>query len=240
MSVLIDGIVHGARLVLTADPDVVGIVALTLEVSVVSVVLSLLLGTPLGIWLSFASGRLRNLLLALVNTGMAAPPVTVGLLVFVLLSRNGPLGAFDLLYTPAAIVIAQTLIGLPVVAGLVYAALSQVPADIALQALGLGASKLDALKLVVREARLGAVAALVAVFGAIISEVGAVMMVGGNIRGETRTLTTAIVTETRMGNFALAFALAIILFLLSFLANLVFTRLQRTGEEVSWWYRSWK
>lgn len=240
MNALVEGLARGVGLVLSFDREVAAIVSLTLQVAAVSVALSVVLGAPLGAWLAFAGGRARNVALALVNTGMGAPPVVVGLLVFVLLSRNGPLGSLELLYTPAAIAVAQTLIGIPVVAGLVYAALSQVAPEVALQALGLGGTRLRALALVAREARLGTLAALIAVFGAVISEVGAVMIVGGNIRGATRTLTTAIVTETRVGNFALAFALAFILFALSLAANAAFTRLQRGKEVPSWWTRSWR
>lgn len=232
--------IDALRLLTALDAEVIEIVLLTLKVSLSAVFISLLLGIPLGMYLTFSTSKLRRFVLSLVNTGMGAPPVVVGLIVFLFLSRSGPLGELDLLYTPTAMVIAEVLLGLPVVAGLSYSALSSVPSELVLQALGLGATRWQAVYVVLRESRLGMLAALMAGFGAIISEVGAVLMVGGNIRHQTRVLTTSIVLETRMGNFSMAIALAVILFLITFLANYVFTSIQARGEGQNWLSRSWR
>lgn len=240
MSFISEGFVKGIELILSLDRDVTTIVFLTLQVALTSVFLSLVVGMPLGLWLSVTSSRAKRPLLALVNTGMGAPPVAVGLLTLLFLSREGPLGGFNLIYTPQAIVIAETLLGIPVVAGLTFSAVSQIPKEIALQALGLGATKLQVIYVMAREARLGTLAAVMAAFGAVISEVGAAMMVGGNIKGQTRILTTAIVTETRTGNFDLAIALGLILFLITLTVNVLLTHLQKKGEGESWLIRTWR
>ena len=158
---------------------------------------------------------------------MALPPVTAGLFVAILLWRSGPLGSLRLIYTPAAIVIAQMVIAAPVVTGLTTAALQALDPRLRLQLLGLGASRLQVVWQLWREARLPLLAALMAGFGSVISEVGASMMVGGNIRGQTRVLTTAIVLETGKGEFARAIALAILLLFLTFLVNWALTWTQQ-------------
>lgn len=240
MSFIVEGFIKGINLILNLKPDVTEIVILTLEVALASVLLSLLFGIPFGLWLSITSSRIKGFVLTLVNTGMGAPPVVVGLLTFLFISREGPLGDLNLIYTPQAIVIAETLLGIPVVAGLTYSAVSQVQGEVALQAMGLGASKLQVIYILAREARLGTLAALMAAFGAVISEVGAAMMVGGNIKGQTRVLTTAIVTETRTGKFDLAIALGLILFLITLAVNMALTYLQEKGEGESWLLRTWR
>jgi tungstate transport system permease protein len=202
-------------------------VLLSLRVSGVAVLLGLAMGLPVGIAVGVGRFRGRGLVVALIYTGFALPPVVVGLFVYMLLSRSGPAGALDLLFTPTAMIIAQALLAAPYVAGISLAAVQAVPSEVRLQALALGASPLRALLTHVREARLGLVAAVIAGFGAIISEVGAVMMVGGNIAGETRVMTTAIVLETRRGNFASAMALGLVLLAVAFAINAVLTRLQQ-------------
>jgi tungstate transport system permease protein len=169
---------------------------------------------------------------SLINTGMAAPPVVVGLLVALFLTRNGPFGELRLLYSTWAMVIAQVIIALPIVMGLSLAALQQLDLGLRQQVAALGASRLQAFFLHLREIRVALLAAVMAAFGAVISEVGAVMMVGGNIAGQTQVLTGAIVQETRMGNFASAIALAIILVSLAFTANVVLTMVQQQGRRV--------
>jgi tungstate transport system permease protein len=169
-------------------------------------------------------------MLSLINTGMALPPVVVGLWVSIFLWRSGPLGDLRLIYTPTAIIIAQTIIAAPVVTGLTVAALQQVNPKLQLQLLGLGASRLQMVLALWREARLPLLAALMAGFGSVISEVGASMMVGGNIRHQTRVLTTATVLETGKGEFAMAIALGLILLLLAYLVNLALTWLQQRGS----------
>lgn len=169
----------------------------------------------------------RNLLITLVNTGMGLPPVVVGLFVFLLLARSGPLGNLNLLYTPSAMVIAQVIIALPIVAGVTMAGIQNLEEKLKYQILALGASRFQYLFKLLQEGRLIVLSALAAGFGSIISEVGAVMMVGGNIKGQTRVLTTAIVLETRQGDYSLAIALGIILLLIALFLNILFTYLQQ-------------
>lgn len=219
---------------------VIEVLNLTVAIAFISTSISLLLGVPLGIYLYFTRFRFKSLIITAVNTGMGAPPVVVGLLVFLLLSKKGPFGGFELLYTPIAIVFAEVLLGFPVVAGLVYSSLSSVPPEKFIQLLGFGATYWQALKIIFSEARLGVLTAIMAAFGAVISEVGAALMVGGNIEGSTRVLTTAIVLETRLGNFGTAIFLATILFILTFVVNYVFTRLQRKEENTEWLSHIWR
>jgi ABC-type tungstate transport system substrate-binding protein len=186
-----------------------------------------LLGLPLGTWLALGKPLGKNFLLSLINTGMALPPVVVGLVVSILLWRSGPLGDLRLIYTPSAIIVAQTIIAAPVVTGLTAAALQQLDPRLGLQLLGLGASRLQMVWALWREARLPLLAALMAGFGSVISEVGASMMVGGNIRHQTRVLTTSIVLETGKGEFARAIALGMLLLLLAYLVNLGLTWIQQ-------------
>ncbi len=158
---------------------------------------------------------------------MGLPPVVVGLFVTILLWRNGPLGFLELLYTPSAIILAQTVIATPIIAGISLAAIQQLPADLRLQILSLGASRLQMVRLLAREARLPLMAAVMAGFGGVISEVGASIMVGGNIKGSTRVLTTATVMETGKGNFDTAIALSLILLALTFAVNAALTHIQQ-------------
>lgn len=207
--------------------DVLETILLSLRVSGVATVIAVLIGMPLGTFIGLRRFRGRALAVALVHTGFALPPVVIGLFVFMFLSRNGPAGDLQLLFTPAAMVIAQAVLATPYVTGITLAAVQAVPADVRLQARALGASSWRAVLTHVREARLGLVAALVAGFGAVISEVGAVMMVGGNIAGETRVMTTAIVLETRRGNFRTAVILGVVLLAIAFVVNVLLTIAQQ-------------
>ncbi len=229
MELIWQGIKHAFSLLLGGDAEVFEITWLSLQVSGLATLISLVIGLPLGTWLALGRFRGRDFLLSLVNTGMALPPVVVGLGVSIVLWRSGPLGSLRLIYTPAAIVIAQTIIAAPVVTGLTVAALQQINPRLRLQLLGLGASQIQMILALWREARLPLLAALMAGFGSVISEVGASMMVGGNIRHQTRVLTTAIVMETGKGEFAPAIALSLILLALAFLVNLALTWLQQRG-----------
>jgi tungstate transport system permease protein len=211
------------------DPEVLRITALSLQISALATGISLLLGLPFGTLLALGQFRGRGFLLSLMNTGMGLPPVVVGLAVAMSLWRSGPLGDLKLIYTPAAIVIAQVIIAFPVAAGLTAAALQALDPRLPMQLLGLGASRLQMIWLLWREARLPLLAALMAAFGSVISEVGASMMVGGNIRGQTRVLTTAIVLETGKGEFATAIGLAVLLLGITFLVNLALTWIQQRG-----------
>jgi len=227
MEMIWDGIRQAFQLIFGADADVWEITLLSLQVSGLATSISLFIGLPLGTWLALGRFRGRGLSLSIVNTGMALPPVVVGLVVSILLWRSGPLGDLRLIYTPAAIIIAQTIIAAPVVTGLTAAALQQLDPRLRLQLLGLGASRGQMVLALWREARLPLLAALMAGFGSVISEVGASMMVGGNLRHQTRVLTTAIVLETGKGEFARAIALSIILLVLAFLVNLALTEIQQ-------------
>jgi tungstate transport system permease protein len=227
MSLVFDGLRQAVALLLSGDPEVWRILALSLQVSGTATLISLLIGVPLGTGLALARFPGRGLVVSLVNTGMGVPPVVVGLFVSILLWRSGPLGALEVLYTPAAIVVAQAAIAAPIVTGITLAAVQSVPETFRLQLLGLGASRTQMVGQVLREARLPMLAAVMAGFGGVISEIGASLMVGGNIKGQTRTLTTAMVLETSKGNFEVAIALAILLLVLVFLVNWALTWIQQ-------------
>jgi tungstate transport system permease protein len=230
VGLIAEGFLQAGALLVTADPELLHVTWLSLKVSGMATALSLLAGMPLGTVLALVRFPGRGLLVALVNTGMGLPPVVVGLFVSIVLWRSGPLGVLDLLYTPTAIVVAQFVIAFPVVTGLTLAAVQQIPPRFRLQVQGLGASRLQLVGILIREARLPLLAALMAGFGAVISEVGASLMVGGNIRGQTRVLTTATVLETGKGNFDIAIALSIILLTLTFLVNWALTWIQQRGR----------
>jgi tungstate transport system permease protein len=227
----VDVLVAGARravaLLLGADREVVAVLWLSLQVSGTATLVALLLGIPAGAALALTRFPGRTLVVSAVNTGMGLPPVVVGLFVTILLWRSGPLGDWEMLYTPAAIVLAQAVIAAPIVTGITLAAVQNVPAPFRLQLLALGASRAQMVWVVLREARLPMLAAVMAGFGGVISEIGASMMVGGNIKGHTRTLTTAMVLETGKGNFDVAIALSILLLVLVFTVNWALTTLQQ-------------
>jgi tungstate transport system permease protein len=227
VDLFVDALVEGARLLVSFDGYVLEILWRSLQVSGGAMVVALLVGLPLGILLGVARFPGRRLLVALTYTGFALPPVVIGLFVYLLLSRQGPIGGLEMLFSPGAMLTAQALLASPYVAGVSLAAVQAVPPDVRLQARALGASRTRSLWMQVREARLGILAATIAGFGAVISEVGAAMMVGGNIAGETRVLTTAIVLETRRGNFETAMALGFILLGIVLVVNLLLTRVQQ-------------
>jgi tungstate transport system permease protein len=205
------------------------IIGRSLQVSGAAVFLATFIGIPLGYALGVSRFVGRRALVLLVNTGMGLPPVVAGLVVYLSLSRSGPLGDLRLLFSQPAMVAAQVLIATPLVVGVTAAATASVPFGLRLQARSLGASRIQEAWLVLTEARRGVMAAVVAGFGGIISEVGAVMMVGGNIQGSTRVMTTAIVLETRKGNFSTAMALGLILIAIAAIVNVALTSLQHGG-----------
>lgn len=227
MDFIVDGIKRAFELLLTLDEEVLQITFLSLRLSGIATAISLLMGLPIGTMLALGQFRTRRFWLSLANTGMALPPVVVGLVVALMLWRSGPFGSLGIMYSPAAIVIAQMIIATPIIIGLTVVSLQQLDPDLQLQLLGLGASRLQMVWVLWKEARLPLLAALMAAFGAAISEVGAVMMVGGNLRGHTRVLTSAIVLETGRGEFAPAIALGVILLLVAFLVNLGLTLIQQ-------------
>src|SRR5262252_8011703 len=223
MDLLWTGARQALGLLAGADREIWGILWLSLQVSGAATLISLALGIPAGAALALARFPGRELVVSAVNTGMGLPPVVVGLFVTLLLWRSGPFGDLEILYAPVAIVVAQAVIASPIVTGITLAAVGQVPREFRLQLLALGASRIQMVALVLREARLPMLAAVMAGFGGIISEIGASMMVGGNIKGQTRTLTTAMVLETSKGNFEVAIALALLLLVLIFLVNWLLT-----------------
>lgn len=230
MDLIIEGIVQAFKLLFQGDAEVVRIMLLSLGVSLSATVISLFLGVMLGTALGLTRFPGRRFLVSVVNTGMGAPPTVVGLIVTIFLWRNGPLGVLRILYTPVAMVIAQCLISLPIITGFTLASIQQIDRKMQLQLMALGASRMQMVWLLLKESRLPLLAAVMAGFGAIISEVGASMMVGGNITGQTRVLTTAIVMETSKGEFATAIALSIILMVLVYGVNLLLTWAQQRGK----------
>ena len=227
MDLLVEGVLRAIGLVLAGDREVLAILWLSIQVSGLATGIALVLGIPAGAALALNRFRGRTLIVSAVNTGMGLPPVVVGLFVTLMLWRSGPFGAFEILYTPTAIVIAQAVIAAPIVTGITLAAVQNVPPAFRLQLIGLGASRAQMVWWVLKEARLPMLAAVMAGFGGVISEIGASMMVGGNIKGQTRTLTTAMVLEAGKGDFDVAIALAVLLLVLIFLVNWLVTRLQQ-------------
>ena len=227
MDLILEGIKKAFWLLVTLDPEVLGITFLSLKVSGLATLISLLIGIFVGIAVALARFPGKRIVVSLINTGMGLPPVVVGLFVTIFLWRNGPLGVFGLLYTPAAMIIAQAVIATPIVMGITVAAIQHLPPKLRLQILALGATRMQMMWLLIREARLPLLAAVMAGFGGVISEVGASIMVGGNIKGYSRVLTTATVMETGRGNFEVAIALGIILLLLAYFINLILTHIQQ-------------
>jgi tungstate transport system permease protein len=230
LNVISEGFVEAVRLLVTLDPDIVDITLRTLQVSVTATFISVLIGLPVGTYLGLTRFFGRGFVVSLVNFGMGLPPVVVGLVTWLLLTRYGPFGALGLLYTPTAMVIAQAIIASPIVAGFTLSAIQSINPKLRLQILSLGATRLQYLLLLLWEARLGILAAVIAGFGGVISEVGASMMVGGNVRGYTRVLTTATVLEVSKGKFELAMGLSIILLALSFGIVALLSYLQQRGR----------
>jgi tungstate transport system permease protein len=225
-----DGLRDAVRILVNGEYSVWEIALRSLLVSGSATAISLLIGVTVGSLLAFNQFPGRNLAFSLVNTGMGLPPVAVGLFVAILLWRSGPLGQMRLIYSPTAMVIAQTIIAAPIVTGFAAAALRSLHPKLRAQLYALGASRLQMLWLVLWEAKLPLLAAVMAGFGGAISEIGASIMVGGNLAGETRVLTTAVVLETSRGNFAPAIALSAILLALIFIVNLILTTVQQQEQ----------
>jgi len=227
LDVLVEGLRQAIGLLLGGDREILAVLWLSLQVSTTATLIALLLGIPAGAALALTRFPGRTLVVSAVNTGMGLPPVVVGLFVTIMLWRSGPFGSWEILYTPAAIILAQALIASPIVTGITLAAVQNVPAKFRLQLIALGASRPQMVWVTLREARLPMLAAVMAGFGGVISEIGASLMVGGNIKGHTRTLTTAMVLETGKGNFEIAIALSILLMALVFGINWALTAVQQ-------------
>jgi tungstate transport system permease protein len=227
MDLFLDGIKTALTLIFSLDREVLAVTLLSLKISGCATLASLIIGIPAGVFLALSDFPGRRLVVSLVNTGMGLPPVVVGLFVTIFLWRNGPLGFLEILYTPLAMILAQFVIAAPIVTGITIASIQNLPANLKLQVLALGATRLQTVWILVRESRLPLLAAVMAGFGGVISEVGASIMVGGNIKGQTRVLTTATVMETGKGNFDVAIALSLILLLLAFSVNYLLTVIQQ-------------
>jgi len=231
VELIIQGIIKAFELLISFDPEVMGITWLSLKISGTATFISLFIGVSTGTIVALTNFPGRKLVVTLINTGMGLPPVVVGLFVTILIWRNGPLGFLDILYTPYAMIIAQAIIATPIVMGISLAAIQNLPPNLRLQILSLGASRMQMVWILVKESKLPLLAAVMAGFGGVISEVGASIMVGGNIKGYSRVLTTATVMETGKGNFDIAIALGIILLLLAFMVNLFLTTVQQRQQQ---------
>jgi tungstate transport system permease protein len=230
MDLIWQGIAQAFQLLIHGDRETLRIAALSLRVSLTATVISLVIGISAGTAIGLARFWGKRFIITLVNTGMGLPPVVVGLVVMIFLWRSGPLGSLTLIFTPTAMVIAQIIISLPIITGFTMASIQQLDPKLRLQIQALGASRLQMLWLILKETRLPLLAAVMAGFGGIISEVGASQMVGGNITDQTRVLTTAIVMEAGKGDFGLAIALSVILMIIVYLVNLVLTTIQQRGK----------
>ncbi len=227
MEVLIEGFIEALHLLIGLDPEVLEIIFLSLRVTGTALFFSIIIGVPLGTVMGMVDFPGKKIATALLYTGMGFPPVVIGLFVFILFSASGPFGQLGWLFTTRAIIVAQTILSLPLVTSFVMTSVMSVDDNLIIQMRSLGASKKQLYWTVIKEARLGAVVAIAAGFGAVISEVGAVMLVGGNIEGKTRVLTTAIMLETRQGEFGLALALGIILLIIAFITNMIMMKFQQ-------------
>lgn len=229
MHTLLQGLIQAVGLILRGDAVLLGIIALSLKVSGLALLIATALGLPLGALLGLRRFRGRDLAVSLANTLMGLPPVVVGLFVYLILSRKGPLGFLGLLYSPTAMIIAQTILAFPIVLALCQSAIVNVDPVIRLTARTLGATRRQETLAVIGEARYGILSAVIAAYGRVMAEVGAILIVGGNISGYTRVMTTTIALETDKGNFELALALGIILLVISFLINFLLHGVQRKG-----------
>ncbi|MCX7857858.1 MAG: ABC transporter permease [Deltaproteobacteria bacterium] len=227
MEIIFDGIKKAFILISNLNSEVSDVTLLSIKVSGIATIVSVFFGILIGAFLALTNFPGRRILVALVNTGMGVPPVVVGLVITMFLWRNGPFGFLEILYTPWAIILAQILIATPIVSGITLAGIQHVPGKLKIQIKALGATRIQFVLLLLRETRFSLFAATMAGFGGVISEVGASMMVGGNIKGYTRVLTTATVLETSRGNFDMAMALSVILFCLTFIINQLLTFVQQ-------------
>jgi len=239
MDIIWEGIKKAIVLIFSGDKEVYETLFLTIRVSGTAVLFSMLLGMPTGLVVGLNKFPGKKIITAIINTGMGIPPVAAGLLVALFIWRSGPFGSLKLMYTPTAMVIAQVVIASPIIAGITLASVQQINPKLKYQALSLGANRLQTMWILVKEAKLPALAAVMAGFGGVISEVGAVIIVGGNINGETRVLTTATIQMVRMGRFDVAIALVAILLVLIFGVNLILTLIQQK-ESATWRPKFWK
>jgi tungstate transport system permease protein len=226
MEYILEGIRQAVRLIFSLDREIFSIVLLSLKISTISIFLSSLAGVPVGFIIGTNEFREKKLLVTIFNTLMAFPTVVVGLLVYSFISRQGPLGPLGLLFTPQAMVIGQFILATPIIVALTISATQGIDPRVKLTAMTLGASPLRTATTILSEARFALMAAVIAGFGRVIAEVGCAMMVGGNIRGYTRTMTTAIALETSKGEFGFGLSLGLILLAVAFSVNILLHWLQ--------------
>lgn len=234
MDSLFSGLMDAFALILSFDQDLLEIVFLSLRVTVTAVVIAAIIGLPLGAWLVVNRFRFRRLTISVLNALMGLPPVVVGLFVYLMLSRSGPFGVFGLLFTPTAMIIAQVIIVMPLIASISHQTIRDLWADYHDLLISLNASRLQRIKVLLWDGRRALITAVLAGFGRAIGEVGAIMIVGGNIDHATRVLTTSIALETSKGNFAFAMGLGIILIGLAIAVNLMIHTLSRTERASTW------
>jgi len=227
VELIVQGSIKAFELIVTFDPEVLGITWLSLKISGTATFISLFIGVSIGTAVALNNFFGKRFVISLINTGMGLPPVVVGLFVTMMIWRSGPFGFLEILYTPYAMIIAQAIIATSIVMGISLASIQNLPPNLRLQILSLGASRLQMVWILIKEAKLPLLAAVMAGFGGVISEVGASIMVGGNIKGYSRVLTTATVMETGKGNFDIAIALGIILLILAFMINALLTQIQQ-------------
>jgi tungstate transport system permease protein len=230
METIFSGLIEALYLLVNGDAEVYEVAMLTIKVSGLATLLSVAIGVPIGLWLALKEFIGKRFCLSLINFGMGLPPVVVGLFVSLFLWRYGPLGMLGLMYTVWAMIIAQAVIASPIVAGLSFAAISGLNPKLRLQLLSLGATEWQANWLLIKEAKLGLMAAVMAGFGGVVSEVGSSMMVGGNIKGQTRVLTTATVMEVGKGNYDIALALSFVLLFVVYGIVALLTYLQNSRK----------
>ncbi|MGB9715239.1 MAG: ABC transporter permease [Thermodesulfovibrionales bacterium] len=229
MDSIIEGFRQALSLILSLDPELLGIIFLSLKVSITALIIATLIGLPIGLIIGLKRFPTRGLIITLLNTFMGLPPVVVGLFLYLLLSRRGPFGFLSLLYTPYAMIIAQCILAIPIVAALSHSAILKVDPLIRQASRTLGATAFQVTTTIIKEARYGIMSGIIAALGRVMAEVGAILIVGGNIAGYTRVITTTIALETDKGNFELALALGIILLILSFIINIGLFLIQKKG-----------
>ena len=232
MNSLMSGLTEAFSFILHLNPELFGIIFLSLKVSGLALVMATLFGLPTGAILGLSRFPGQSASVSVMNTLMGLPPVVVGLFVYLLLSRKGPLGFMGLLYSPPAMILAQTILAFPIVASLCHSAIVNVDPIIRQAATTLGATPGQVTITIIREARYGIMSSVIAAFGRVMAEVGAILIVGGNIAGYTRVMTTTIALETDKGNFELALALGIILLSISFVINVLLHVIQRKGTAI--------
>ncbi len=229
METLLSGFSQAIRLIFSFDRDLYSIVFLSLKVSGGALLLAAFIGLPIGSVIGLKKFFGRDFIISLLNTFMGLPPVVVGLVLYLILSRSGPLGFMGILYSPSAMIIAQTLLAVPIIAALSHSSIIGVDDIVRKSAITLGATPLQAAIKVIAEARYGIMAAIIAALGRVIAEVGAILIVGGNIAGYTRVMTTTIALETDKGNFELAIALGVVLIFIALCINIILHRVQKKG-----------